>query len=158
MLIAGIIASQKCHLPAVAKKVPIGGKPHSRVRRLERFLANDAIDTTTYYLPYVQLLLHNLPPGPLVLVIDGSEAGRDCVLLSINVVYQKRALPLCWLVVQGKKGYLSEQTHIQLVNKVADLLPADRSVVFVGDGEFDGVQLLDTLKKQGGNSRCADFD
>src|ERR1044071_9940113 len=50
MLISGIIGSQKCHLPAVARKVPVGGKPQSRVRRLERFLANRAIDSQTYYL------------------------------------------------------------------------------------------------------------
>ncbi len=154
MLIAGIIASQKCHLPAVAKKVPVGGKPQSRIRRMERFVANDAIDTQTYYLPYVEVLLQSLPPGPLVLVIDGSEAGRDCVLLSINVVYQKRALPLCWLVVKGKKGHLSEQTHIQLVNKVADLLPAERRILFLGDGEFDGVELLGTLTKHGWDYVC----
>src|ERR1041384_6688849 len=90
MLIAGIIGSQKCHLPAVAKKVPTGGKPQSRVRKMERFLANEAIDASTYYLPYVEVLLQTLPEGRLVLVIDGSEAGRDCVLLSMNVVYQKR--------------------------------------------------------------------
>lgn len=154
MLIAGLIASQKCHLPAVAKKVPVGGKPQSRIRRLERFVANAAIDAKTYYLPYVELLLQSLPLGPLVLVIDGSEAGRNCVLLSINVVYQKRALPLCWLVVKGKKGHLSEQTHIQLVQKVADLLPAERRVIFLGDGEFDGVDLLDTLGKQGWDYVC----
>jgi hypothetical protein len=154
MLIAGIIGSQKCHLPAVAKKVPIGAKPQSRVRRMERFLANDAIDTTLYYLPYVQALLASLPAGPLVLVIDGSEAGRDCVLLSINVVYKKRALPLCWVVVKGKKGHLSEATHIQLVQKVAPLLPAERAVVFLGDGEFDGVELLTTLHNLGWNYVC----
>jgi len=31
MFIAGIIGSQKCHLPAVAKKVPVGGKPLRRI-------------------------------------------------------------------------------------------------------------------------------
>jgi hypothetical protein len=154
MLISGIIGSQKCHLPAIARKVPTTSKPQSRIRRLERFLANDAIDSTTYYLPYVRTLLASLPPGPLVIVIDGSEAGRDCVLLSINVVYKKRALPLCWLVVKGKKGHLSEQTHIQLVHKLAPLLPKERSVVFLGDGEFDGVELLTTLQNLGWNYVC----
>ncbi len=154
MLIAGIIGSQKCHLPAVARKVPNGSKPQSRVRRLERFLVNETIDTKTYYLPYVQVLLANLPLGPLVLVIDGSEAGRNCVLLSINVVYKKRALPLCWLVVKGKKGHLSEQLHIQLVEKVAALLPTERTILFLGDGEFDGVELLSTLGKLGWNYVC----
>ncbi|MES1228300.1 MAG: transposase [Armatimonadota bacterium] len=154
MLIAGIVGSQKCHLPAIARKVPADSKPQSRIRKMERFLANKAIDSTTYYLPYVQTLLDSLPPGPLVLVIDGSEAGRDCVSLAINVVYKKRALPLCWLVVTGKKGHLSEQTHIELVQKVAPLLPAERSVVFLGDGEFDGVELLATLQSLGWDYVC----
>jgi hypothetical protein len=154
MLIAGIIGSQKCHLPAIAKKVPTGGKPQSRVRRLERFVANDAIDTKTYYLPYVELLLASLPEGPLVVVIDGSEAGRHCVLLSINLVYKKRALPLCWLVVKGKKGHLPEKTHKELVHKAAEILPSQSTVVFLGDGEFDGVDLLQTLQDQGWNYVC----
>ena len=154
MLIAGIIASQKCHLPAVAKKVPIGGKPQSRVRRLERFLSNERIDPTTYYLPSVKQLLRSLPSGPLVLVIDGSEAGRDCVLLSLNVLYQKRALPLCWLVVKGKKGHLSEATHIKLVQMGAEILDPDRCIVFLGDGEFDGVELLGTLQTLGWSYVC----
>lgn len=154
MLICGIIGSHKCHLPAIARKVPSGSKPQSRIRRMERFLANDAIDSTTYYLPYVQALLQSLPEGPLVLVIDGSEMGRQCVLLSINVVYKKRALPLCWLVVKGKKGHLSEQTHIELVQKLAPLLPPERSLVFLGDGEFDGVDLLHTVQELGWNYVC----
>lgn len=154
LFISGIIGSQKCHLPAIARKLPPGSKPQSRIRKLERWLANDKIDHATYYLPYVHALLASLPAGPLVLVIDGSEAGRDCVLLSINVVYKQRALPLCWLVVKGKKGHLSEATHIEVVQKVAPLLPHERPVVFLGDGEFDGVELLRTLQDLGWNYVC----
>lgn len=154
MLVSGILGSHKCHLPAIARKVPTDAKPQSRVRRLERFLANGAITSAVYYQPYAQALLSSLPQGPLLLVIDGSEAGRQCVLLSINVVYKKRALPLCWLVVKGKKGHLPEATHIELVRKVAALLPSGRSVVFLGDGEFDGVNLLAVLQEQGWNYVC----
>ena len=154
MFISSIIGSQKCHLPAIARKVPTGSKAQSRIRRMQRWLSNDAIDSRVYYLPYGQALLDSFASGPLVLVIDGSEAGRNCVLLSVNVVYKKRALPLCWLVVKGKKGHLSEATHIELVKKVAPLLPAERCVVFLGDGEFDGIELLATLQKLGWNYVC----
>ena len=154
MMICGIIGSQKCHLPAIAKKVPTQSKVQSRIRRMERFFANDAIESSVYSLPYVQALLHSLPTGPLVLVIDGSEIGRHCVLLSINLVYKKRALPLCWLVVKGQKGHLSEATHIELVQKLAPLLPPERRVVFLGDGEFDGGDLLATLQDLGWNYVC----
>src|SRR5580693_6650657 len=153
-MIAGLIGAQKCHLPAIARKAPVGGKPQSRVRRMERWIANEVIDAKTYYLPYVLLVLHSLPPGPLVVIIDGSKAGRDCVLLSINVVYKKRALPLCWVIVKGKKGHLPETTHIELVKKLADLLPEGRSIIFLGDGEFDGCDLLSTLCGFGWNYVC----
>lgn len=154
MLIAGVIGSQKCNLPAVAKKVPSDAKPQSRVRRIERFLSNDAIDSKTYYLPYVDILLRNLPATPLVLIMDGSEVGRECVMLSLNIVYKKRALPLCWIVVKGKKGHLPQETHIALLEQAAKIIPQDRKVVFLGDGEFDGIKLLDTLQNQGWSYVC----
>ena len=153
-MIAGLIGAQKCHLPAIARKVSVGGKPQSRIRRMERFLANDAIDAKTYYLPYLLLVLQSLPQGPLAVIIDGSQAGRNCVLLSINVVYQKRALPLCWMMVKGKKGHLPQTTHIELVNKLAALLSEGRSGVFLGDGEFDGTDLLTTITELGWTYVC----
>jgi hypothetical protein len=52
-----------------------------------------------YYLPYVKALLKSLPEGPLVLVIDASQVGRNSMALVVSVLYHKRALPLCWLVV-----------------------------------------------------------
>lgn len=154
MLIAGVIGAKKCYLPGIAEKVPTQTKPISTVRRMERFLDNDAIDTKKYYLPYVDTLIANLPPGPLLLIIDGSEAGRNCVMLSINVVYKKRALPLCWVVVKGKKGHLPQETHIQLLQQAAQIVPPDRKVIFLGDGEFDGVELLQTLQNQGWDYVC----
>lgn len=123
MLIAGVIGSQKCHLPAIAKKVPSDAKPQSRIRKMERFLNNDAVDSKKNYLPYVDTLLKNLPSAPLVLIMDGSEVGRDCVMLSLNVVYKKRALPLCWIVVKGKKGHLPQATHIELLERAAKIIP-----------------------------------
>ena len=109
---------------------------------MERFLDNDVIDSKKYYLPYVDTLIQNLPSGPLLLIIDGSEVGRNCVMLSINVVYKKRALPLCWVVVKGKKGHLPQETHIGLLQQAAQIVPPDRKIIFLGDGEFDGTQLL----------------
>ena len=61
MLVAGVIGAKKCYLPDIAQKVPLQAKPTSTVRRMERFLDNDAIDTKKYYLPFaVQNLLDAL--------------------------------------------------------------------------------------------------
>ena len=72
-----------------------------------------------------------------MLVIDGSTVGRGCVALMVHVVYKGRALPIGWLVRQGKKGHCSEALHLALVEQVQALLPLGAKVVFLGDGEFD---------------------
>jgi hypothetical protein len=86
-----------------------------------------------------QTLLHTLAHQPIQLVMDGSVVGRGCLALMISVVYQGRALPLCWLVVAAKKGHFPEATHRALLAQVQPLMPPDATVIFLGDGEFDGV-------------------
>ena len=61
--------------------------------------------------------------------------------LVVSVIYKKRALPIAWLVVKGKKGHLAEEVHIRLLDQVRPLIPERARVVVVGDGEFDGIDL-----------------
>jgi hypothetical protein len=65
----------------------------------------------------------------------------------IHVVSKGRALPLCWLVRHGKKGHFPEDLHIALVHQVQERIPLGASVVFLGDGEFDGTGLHQTLEE-----------
>jgi hypothetical protein len=62
------------------------------------------------------------------------------------VVYTGRALPLAWQVRKGKKGHFPEDRHITLVKQVHVLIPPGASVVVLGDGEFDGTTLQQTLQ------------
>jgi hypothetical protein len=47
----------------------------------------------------------------LVLVIDGSAMGRNCIALMIHMIYKGRALQLCWLVRQSKNGANGETEY-----------------------------------------------
>ena len=89
-------------------------------------------------------MLAQLALPTLVLVIDGSVVGRGCVALMVHVIYKGRALPLCWLVRQGKKGHFPESLHIALVKQIQELIPKGAAVVLLGDGEFDGTDLQQT--------------
>ena len=60
----------------------------------------------------------------------------------LSVQYRGRALPIGGLVISGKKGHFSQDRHLQLVSAVKKLIPTGASVVFLGDGEFDGTELL----------------
>jgi hypothetical protein len=67
---------------------------------------------------------------------------------------KQRALPLVWMVVAQAKGHLPEDLHVQLVAQVQALVPATADVIFVGDGEFDGVTLQATLSDYGWEYVC----
>ncbi len=112
-LISGIVGSKSTQLPHIAAKVPNGTKPESRVKRFARWFDNDHILEEVYFLPYADILLRHLALQTLVLVMDGSVAGRGCNALMIHVVYKGRALPLAWRVRQGPKGHFPEDHTVQ---------------------------------------------
>jgi hypothetical protein len=143
--ISGIVGSQSSQLPKIATKIADRAKPESRVKRLSRWLDNEHIKEGIYFLPYAEALLHQLALETLVLVMDGSTVGRGCCALMIHVIYKGRALPLAWQVRQVPKGHFPESFHIYLVELVKELIPDGSRVVFLGDGEFDGVNLQEKM-------------
>jgi hypothetical protein len=154
-LISGIVGSKSTNLPAVAAKVPDGVKRESRVKRFSRWMKNERIGSEMYFLPYLGALLTSLAScGPLLLVMDSSEVGRRCLVLMVNVIYRKRALPIAWIVVAGNKGHLPEETHIQLLDQVCQIIPEDADVIFLGDGEFDGINLQAAVDRLGWDYVC----
>ena len=86
--------------------------------------------------------------------MDGSSVGRGCRTLILSAVYKKRALPLAWLVAQGSKGHFSEENHITLVEQVREIIPEGADVMFLGDGEFDGINLLSKVNGYGWKHVC----
>jgi len=153
-MISGIVAGKSTQLPQVAAQVPMGTKPESRVKRFARWLDNERILEEVYFLPYAESLLAHLAVETLVLVRDGSVVGCGCVALMLHVIYKGRALPLVWRVRQGPKGHFPEALHLALVDLVRACLPEGTSVVFLGDGEFDGTRLQQTLNEAGWGYGC----
>jgi hypothetical protein len=153
-MVSGIVGSKSSHLPALASKAPDATKRESRVKRFSRWVDNEAITAEYYFLPYAEALVASLASRVLLLIIDGSEVGRNGLALMINVVHGNRALPLVWVVVQGRKGHFPEDMHIQLLEQVHDLVPADATVVVLGDGEFDGITLQATITGYGWDYVC----
>jgi hypothetical protein len=148
-LISGIVASKSTQLPKVAAHVPAGAQLESRVKRFARWLRNDRVTAEVYFIPYAEVLLAHLALQTLVLVMDGSVVGRGGIALMIHVLYKGRALPLVWLVRQGKKGHFPADLHIAVVDQVHDLLPPGAQVVVLGDGACDGPPLLHTMQEYG---------
>jgi hypothetical protein len=153
-LISGIVGSKSTQLPSIATKIPDGTQPESRVKRLSRWLDNARILEEVYFVPYVDILLTQWALETLVVVMDGSVVGRGCLALMLHVIYKGRALPLAWRVRQSPKGHCPEDLHIAMVELLSTLIPEGAQVVFLGDGEFDGTALQDTLSALGWSYVC----
>ena len=147
MVASGIVGSRRTNLPAIAGKVPTRAKKESRVKRFSRWVQNERITSEMYFLPYADALLRGLAAHhSLLLVMDSSEVGRNCLALMVKVVYRKRALAVAWVAVKRSKGHLPERTHVQLLEQVREIVPQKAGVIFLGDGEFDGTRLQATLE------------
>jgi len=153
-MINGIVGSRHVHLPKLADKFPTPADRESRIKRFARWLQNAEVTQVSYFAPFAAALLAGLACQPLVLVIDASAVGRGCQCLMVSVVYRNRALPLGWIVFEGSKGHSSQARHLELVRQIQPLIPADTTVILLGDGEFDGVEMLEQLERWGWGYVC----
>lgn len=148
MLIAGIVTGRNAQLSAVSAETATKAKDKSNEMRLRRWVKHKSIDVDEIYMPFARQVLSALSVLPLMLVMDGSQVGRGCMVLMVSVLYQKRALPICWLVYKGKKGHTTGQRHVEALTKVLPLLPTESQVILLGDAEYDTTEMLRWVKEQ----------
>jgi len=149
MLVTGLLRSRDGRLTKIAEKVVYPHKKPSLVSRFERFVKSSWVTVTTLYAPLAAEILQAVATDePIVLIIDSTKLGGCCLCLMVSVYYKKRALPIAWSCLKGKKGHSSQLVQLELLQQVEALLPTNSPVVLVGDGEFDGADLLSWLSTQ----------
>jgi hypothetical protein len=148
MMIAGIVTGRSAQLSSVSAETATHAKEKSTEMRLRRWVKHESIDADVVYMPFAKQILERLSALPLVMVMDGSQVGRGCMVLMVSVLYQKRALPVCWIVYKGKKGHTTAQRHIEALTKVLPLIPDKGQVVLLGDAEYDTSEMLLWVKEQ----------
>jgi len=147
MMISGIVMSRNAQLSAMSSEIPSETKEKSIEMRMRRWVKEEQIDVEAVYMPFARQILEALSHLPLVLVMDGSQVGRGCMVLMVGVLYQKRALPIAGLVYKGKKGHASAERHMQALEKVVPLLPEGSQVVLLGDAEYDTTAMIAWIEK-----------
>jgi hypothetical protein len=148
MLVTGMLRERSGQLHKIARGVQYDHKKESLVDRFRRFVRNEHLQVEVEYAPFGQRILQAVGQGPLVLLIDSSKMGGRCLCLMLSVYYKSRALPLAWVTFKGKKGHSSQETQLALFEQVKALLPADLPVVLLGDGEFDGSEVIDWFNQK----------
>jgi len=148
-MITGMIVSKHCHLPKVAGKIKSTTKQESIIAKLKRWISNNKINGNTYFVPFIEKLLPILTTGTIRIIFDGSVVGKDSACLMASIIYKNRAIPIAWLMGEGRKGHFSEGFHLELLKMIKEMLPDNVKVVIIGDGEFDGVGFLETISEYG---------
>jgi hypothetical protein len=87
VLICGIVGAQHVQFAQIADHAPIGGrKNESLITRFRRFVKHKDITPEAVWLPFARAVLAGLAHAPLTLVLDGTTAGRGCMVLMARVV------------------------------------------------------------------------
>ena len=150
-MVAGMIQSKNCRLPAIAGKASSKIKRESQVKKFTRWLQNKNVNANIYFLPFIERLINVLIQNTVYLIFDGSVVARNSACLMASLVYKNRSIPIAWINVEGRKGHFCEEFHIHLLEQVQSMLPEDANVVVIGDGEFDGVNFLQAIIDAGWN-------
>ena len=148
MMITGLLRSKSGQLSKMARAVQYAPKKESLVTRFQRLVRNQKIEVGVEYTPFVSLILSALSKEQVVLMVDSTKLGGNCICLMVSVYYKSRALPLAWVVYKGQKGHSSQETQLALFKTVKAFLPETGQIILLGDGEFDGSQVVTWLQTE----------
>ncbi len=152
-LMLGMLESKSVALSKVAVKIPGPAQTLSIARRLRRFVDNEQVDVEEWYQPVALdwLAWQGASTGLIRLIIDSTKIGHGYQLLMIALAFRRRAIPMAWLWLKHKKGKgrASVAQHLELLQKVHDLLPNHLPVLLLGDAEFGLGDVLRQLEEWG---------
>jgi hypothetical protein len=148
-LVVGIYHSHSVNLSRIAGKVIGVAKNVSTVRRLSRFLANQAIDVRRWYQPIAKAWLQSQfeRVGEIRLIVDATKVGFGHQLLMVSLAYRCRAVPIAWSWVKYVRGHSTGKQQVSLLKYVKTLLPKGAPVFVVGDSEFGSILVLRQLEQ-----------
>lgn len=140
MLVYLLQSHKQISLELLATLMPYPIQFESRRRSLQRFLSSDCLNIEKLWFPLVkEILKRKFPQKKLLnLAIDRTQ-WRDTNVFVISLIWQKRAIPLYWQILE-KKGSSNLQEQQALITPVLALFQ-DYEIVILGDREFGSVKL-----------------
>ncbi|HYO05994.1 MAG TPA: IS4 family transposase [Phototrophicaceae bacterium] len=120
---------------------------NSRRRHLQRFFSLNALSVVLLWFPIIEeILSQKVKAGSqLIVAIDRTQWKENNVLM-VSVVYQKRAFPIYWCLLE-KEGSSNLAEQQKVLRPVIRLLKKYELVV-VGDREFHSIELARWLQQE----------
>jgi hypothetical protein len=134
-------------LEELARRFPFPIQLRSRIKKLQRFLSLEQFKIKTLWFPILITWVKeewNLKEI-IYLVIDRSQ-WRDINLLMVSLIYDQRAIPV-YFTLLDKKGNSNLKQQQQVLEPALKLLK-DYKIIVLGDREFCGVELGKWLSQE----------
>lgn len=148
--ICGMIRKGNSNLPDIGSGLPQDIDADSKTMAAKRFISHCETTYKVHFLPFLTAFLKGISSyscfdNGFYLVIDGSQIGKTNGALMISLHWNNRGIPICWMTKSGGKGHFKAEDHEKLfgqaVKILQEILPDNKPVTLLGDGEFDGIGL-----------------
>ncbi|MGB7340927.1 MAG: transposase [Phototrophicaceae bacterium] len=136
------------NLSRIARHLDHPTQQHSRMQWIRRLLDASYLNWDYVYQPFIRHLLASYASDTFHLIIDRTDlVDHHSDLLSINLNFHRRSIPLVWTLLPNKMSGFLEQKP--LIERCFSLIPKDKTVVFHGDNEFGGVPTMQYIRQLG---------
>ena len=148
-IVVGILQSESCHLSRIANNLPMKSKAASRITLLRRWLMNSHIKVWSFYKKVLEHVFAGWSSVSVIIILDGVMLfGDRWQVFRVSLLHGSRAIPLAWLVVEGK-GLVKVSKLKSMLEKVQRFLKGHvKEVLFLADAGFrdwDWAQLCTEL-------------
>jgi len=147
-LLVWLLQSQKqVKIERLAATLPLPIQHNSRRRHIQRFLSLKRLSVVLLWFPLIQqIMARQIGKGKqLIIALDRTQWKENNILM-VSAIYQKRALPIFWILLD-KKG-TSDLREQQIVLRPVIKLFKAYKLVIIGDREFHSVELAHWLHRQ----------
>ena len=147
-MLVWLLQNQKqVKIERLAATLPLPIQQNSRRRHIQRFLTLNALSVVLLWFPIIEAIInqHFKLGSQLTIAMDRTQWKENNVLM-VSVIYQKRAWPIYWCLLE-KDGCSNLEEQQKVLRPVIRLLKKYKLVI-IGDREFHSVELAHWLHKQ----------
>jgi hypothetical protein len=92
----GVIEAESSQQMKIARKVACGEQAASAEKRLRRFIANESLSLTRFFVEWTAWVMRCLEGDAVVLLVDETKLGDQLALMVVGLAYEGRCIPLAW--------------------------------------------------------------
>jgi hypothetical protein len=148
-LLVWLLQNQKqVKIERLAATLPLPIQQNSRRRHIQRFLNLTKLSVVILWFPLIkEIVSSRIASGKqLIIALDRTQWQENNILM-VSAIYQKRALPIFWIVL-AKKGASNLREQQNILRPVIKLFRTHK-IVIIGDREFHSVDKAQWIHQQG---------